>query len=201
MWANNFNNNNSVFKRDEEKEYLLNNKIFYIKNKFDPIDKVLRGKSDLYTFVRFKIKTFILNKGYEASGYKAIELFPSNNENIIFNSSKAINVWAKKLKNLNIQSCVVILPYEMQISKNAANKYGDLGVNFDEEFLNFKTQEIIKSSLDDYIETLIIKDEFIENIIGTYFVYNKGDKIDFNHPNRQGHYIIAKEISKNKLCQ
>ena len=36
--------------------------------------------------------------------------------------------------------------------------------------------------------------------IGHYFVFNKGDKIDFNHPNK-GHLVIAKEINKKNICQ
>jgi hypothetical protein len=35
---------------------------------------------------------------------------------------------------------------------------------------------------------------------GTYFVYNKGDKIDFNHPNRLGHALLAKGFSESGAC-
>jgi hypothetical protein len=30
-----------------------------------------------------------------------------------------------------------------------------------------------------------------DNGLGQYFVYNKGDKLDWNHPNRAGHRQIA----------
>lgn len=37
------------------------------------------------------------------------------------------------------------------------------------------------------------------NAVGEYFVYDKGDKLDWNHPNRAGHraiadYLVAHEI-------
>ena len=38
-------------------------------------------------------------------------------------------------------------------------------------------------------------------VLATYFVFNKGDKIDFNHPNRLGHLVIAQELNKKKICQ
>ena len=45
------------------------------------------------------------------------------------------------------------------------------------------------------------EDGFEEKNIGYYYVFDKGDKIDFNHPNRKGHFVIASEISRNKICQ
>jgi hypothetical protein len=39
-----------------------------------------------------------------------------------------------------------------------------------------------------------------ENPIGTFYVFNRGDKIDFNHPNGKGHKELASEIASKKLC-
>ena len=89
----------------------------------------------------------------------------------------------------------------MQISKNAKNYYRSIGIKFEKEFENFLTQEILQNNLIPDLNSSIIKDGFLEKKIGYYFVFNKGDKIDFNHPNRKGHLVIAKEIAKNKTCQ
>lgn len=171
------------------------------KNFIIPFDTALRGRSALYTYVRLKIKNFLVKLGYEASGYKSIELFPSQNSKIIEGAAEVINNWQNDLKNIGIQSCVVILPYEMQISKDAANYYKLIGINFENSFSEFLTQKILLKKLQAEFNPFYIKDGFLQKNIGHYYVFNKGDKLDFNHPNREGHLVIAKEISKNKICQ
>lgn len=175
--------------------------IYFLKNLASPLDKLLRGKSMLYTYIRFKIKSYYVKNGFEASGLQSIELFPNQNRNHIVNAAKKINDWSLNLKKKGIKSCVIILPYEMQISKNAKNYYRSIGIKFEKEFENFLTQEILQNNLIPDLNSSIIKDGFLEKKIGYYFVFNKGDKIDFNHPNRKGHLVIAKEIAKNKTCQ
>ena len=132
---------------------------------------------------------------------KSLELLPkSNRENIIY-AAKMINLWSQNLENVGLRACVVIIPYEMQISKDAKKYYKSIGIEFDEGFENFLTQNIVKENLSKNLSLLIVKDGFLEKKIGSYFVFNKGDKIDFNHPNKEGHYIIAQEIAKSKICQ
>ena len=175
----------------------LNSLIYF----FRPVDRKLRGNSALYTYVRLKIKNFLMKINYSDTGFKFIELFPDENERIIENASKAINLWAENLRKKNISACVVILPYEMQISNDAKNYYRSIGIKFDKSFEDFKTQEILKNYISQNTSFFILKEGFLEKEIGYYFVFNKGDKIDFNHPNRNGHLVIANEISKNKICQ
>ena len=177
--------------------------IQFINSVVKPIDKILRGKSMLYTYSRFQTKKFLVRRGFESSGFKALELEPLKNSNKqhYINTAKAINDWAKSLQMKGFSTCMVILPYEMQISDKAKNYYNSIGIKFDEGFENFLTQKIIKNNILANVELLIISEGFIENNIGYYYVFNKGDKIDFNHPNREGHLVIAKEINKNKICQ
>ena len=167
-----------------------------------PLDNIFRGNSELYTFVRFIIKEQFVKAGYEASGYESIELFPKKNLQHIIAASKVLDEWLEKTQKQGFKSCVVILPYEMQISKDAANYYRSINIKFEDEFVNFSTQNLIKKNLKNYKKFYIINDErFSEKKIGSYFVFDKGDKIDFNHPNRKGHLIIAREIDKKKICQ
>lgn len=176
--------------------------ISFIKNLIRPLDNIFRGKSELYTFARFVVKKQIVKAGYEASGYESIELFSKKNSKHIVNASKKIDEWLEKTKKKGFNSCVVILPYEMQISKNAENYYRSINIKFEKSFVNFSTQNLIRISLRNHRKLFIIDDNaFEEKKIGHYYVFDKGDKIDFNHPNREGHLVIAKEINKKNVCQ
>lgn len=173
-----------------------------LKKFINPLDNIFRGNSELYTFLRFIIKEQFVKAGYEASGYESIELFPKKNSQHIIAASKVLDEWLDKTQKKGFKSCVVILPYEMQVSKDAANYYRSINIKFEDEFVNFSTQNLIKENLINHKKFYIINGErFKEKKIGNYFVFNKGDKIDFNHPNREGHLIIAREIDKKKICQ
>ncbi len=181
------------------------NKVSFVK-KFKlflyPIDKNLRGNSVLYTHIRYKLKNiFVTYLGLNATGYKAIELEPIKNKLEI--EKAAIN-FAKKLNETSelVQFCVILLPYEMQISENAANIYSSIGIKFDESFLNFYTQEIFIDTFRKYsnVPIYFLENSFPQKQIGTFYVYNKGDRIDFNHPNREGQKILSEQISERQLC-
>ena len=176
--------------------------IFYLKKIIKPFDDLLRGPSVFYTYLRFLIKSQFVKAGYDPSGYEAVELFPNKNEKNIIEASKKIDQWLDLTQNKGLKSCVVVLPYEMQISNDAKNYYRSINIKFEKDFSNFSTQKSIKNHLKNNEHFFIIdKTEFEEKEVGYYFVFNKGDKIDFNHPNRKGHLSIAKEISKKKVCQ
>jgi len=187
----------------EEKSSDINPKnIKYIKKTIKPIDDLLRGRSTFYTYLRFLIKNELIKLGYEASGFESIELFPKKNEKNLIVASKKIDQWLNITKKKGFKSCVVILPYEMQISQDAEDYYKSINIKFEKNFVNFSTQKLIKKYLknSDYF-FIIDKAGFEEKNIGHYFVFDKGDKIDFNHPNREGHLSIAKEIFNKKVCQ
>ena len=176
--------------------------INFIRGFMKPFDDFLRGPSVLYTYLRFLVKNQLVKAGYESSGYEAIELFPKKNKKNIIEASKKIDQWLDLTKKKGLQSCVIILPYEMQISNDAKNYYQSINIKFEKDFTNFSTQKKIKNNLKNFDDFYIIdKAGFEEKKVGYYYVFNKGDKIDFNHPNRKGHLSIANEISKKKVCQ
>lgn len=190
-----------VFTDNENSNNKLKN-INYIRKLIKPFDDFLRGPSVFYTYLRFLIKSRLVKAGYDSSGYEAVELFPKKNEKNIIEASKKIDQWLDLTKKNGIKSCVVVLPYEMQISNDAKNYYQSIDIKFEKDFSNFSTQKLIKNNLKNSDHFFIIdKTEFEEKEVGYYFVFNKGDKIDFNHPNRKGHLSIANEISKKKVCQ
>jgi len=190
---------------DRSNENFLNanpKNVNYLKKTIKPLDDLLRGRSVFYTYLRFLIKNQFVKAGYEASGFEAIELFPEKNEKNLIAASEKIDQWLNDTKKKGFKSCVVILPYEMQISQNAAEYYQSIDIKFEKKFINFSTQNRIKKNLKNSEYFFIIdRAGFEEKNIGHYFVFDKGDKIDFNHPNREGHLSIAKEIFNKKVCQ
>ena len=188
----------------EKKENIRNEKtknIDFLISLANPVDKLLRGRSSLYTFVRFRVKNIFVKIGYDSSGFEAIELFPEKNTYKYLKVAKLIDEWSENLKKKEILTCVIILPYEMQISADASIYYRSIGIKFDKSFENFSTQEILKKNVSNNTNVFILKNGFKEKKIGSYFVFNKGDKIDFNHLNRDGHLVIANQIDENKICQ
>jgi len=150
-----------------------------------------------------KLKNYIvLKKRRNISGFIAIELEPDKYRKEIKNAAKRLSLLLNNLNSKSVETCVLILPYEMQISDNAAIKYKEIGVRFENGFLDFKTQKIFIDAFKDNTELEInyLGNNFEQRPVGHFYVFNKGDKIDFNHPNAKGHYVLSEEISERKLC-
>jgi hypothetical protein len=91
----------------------------------------------------------------------------------------------------------------MQISKDAAKTYSDQGIKWEDGFGNGSTQQILRKYLtmkNVYDGRGAFDDVRDTAPVGTYFVYNKGDKIDYNHPNREGHALLTKGFETAKSC-
>jgi len=170
-----------------------------------PVDEILRGKSYLYTYLRNKVKEKLTIAGYEASGYKAIEMFPEKNSLIFNDASERINNLQKALKSLKKRFTLIILPYEMQISTDAASKYRNMDIQWDTGFQNASAQHLLINKLSSDVKYFNLFDAFkdMKNtaMIGDYFVFNKGDKIDWNHPNRSGHKVIANYLIDGSIYE
>ena len=166
-----------------------------------PIDEGLRGTSYLYTHVRFGVKNALQRMGYEAHGLPAFELFPLKNRELIESTVDRIAAALGSLKRWpNIQACVIVLPYEMQISPDAARRYKELGFDWEEGFEAGSAQTLVMEAFQRHHVNAFDARQAFRNQdlkVGDAFVYNKGDKIDWNHPNRLGHAIIAAWLSSN----
>ncbi len=169
----------------------------------------LRSKSYLYTVLRSIIKKQLIRHGYDVHGYLAYELFPEKYEKVIRDFARRVTSLAERLKADSREFLVIILPYEMQISEAAEMKYRDFGVKWEESFIDRGTQRIIIDELNE--QGVVFLDSYygfvdpeqpgdlrLRNGLGEFFVYNRGDKLDWNHPNREGHRKIADYILKNK---
>jgi lysophospholipase L1-like esterase len=100
---------------------------------------------------------------------------------------------------------VVLLPYEMQVSAEAATKYWELGIRWEDGFLDGLPQQRLVQHFSALVRAFDARDAFLndgslgpsqENGLGQYFVYDRGDKLDWNHPNREGHRLIARWLAE-----
>lgn len=167
------------------------------------IDGKLRGHSYLYNGVRTLFKNAMTRMGYSHTGFKAAELYPKENVQIVREVTDRINSLNEMLNKGNIEFCIILLPYEMQISQDAARTYHDLGIRWEDGFVEGSTQALLKKYLHAahiYDGRDAFKDARDTARVGEYFVYNKGDKIDFNHPNRAGHARLAEGLLKSHTC-
>jgi hypothetical protein len=163
---------------------------------------VLRDKSYLYNYLRMTIKNAMQRLGFEASGYYAYELWPDQADHVFKYFAGRVNETFHHLRQKGVQMCVLISPYEMQVSDDAARTYAKLGFKWEDGFLQGSAQKKVMQYLDKDLPVYDGLDAFPNHDakVGSLFVYNEGDKIDWNHPNRAGHAALAKGFSESKSC-
>lgn len=162
----------------------------------------LRDKSYVYNYFRTKAKLFATRLGYGYHGDEAYELYPYRNRAVVKQTADRINLLSTELKQRNIQFCVVVFPYEMQISADAAETYRRYGIRWAPELLEGEPQRMLRSDLAPDIPFVDLRSAFApsgRNSIrtGQFFVFNRGDALDWNHPNRDGNQIIANYLLNN----
>jgi len=169
----------------------------------------LRGRSYLYTSLRTAAKNFLEARGVGFHGYSAYELYPERERVALRETAGRINELGRTLRDQGVELIVVLLPYEMQVSQEAAETYLGHGIQWEDGFIEGRTQEIMLENLDPGLRTIDLLPAFIDLEdahrsrrqigVGEYFVYNKGDKLDWNHPNRTGHRAIADYLASVDL--
>ncbi len=190
---------------DEGESWVRRTRAF-VREYLDP----LRTRSYLYNFLRLRVKNLLVRMGYEASGFRAVELEPGEHPQVFDATAARVNDAAERLREQGVRTCVVVLPYEMQVSEEAEARYRELGVPFEDDFVAGRTQREILARLDPAFEAADARSAFLdlaapeigrrENALGTYFVYDRGDKIDWNHPTRAGHQRIAEWLLREGFC-
>jgi hypothetical protein len=162
----------------------------------------LRDRSYLYNYIRTAAKNAIQRIGFEASGYFAFELWPGQSDEIFKSFAERVNTSARNLRAKDVQMCVVIAPYEMQVSEDAARTYARLGFHWEDGFIEGSAQRKLRQYLDKDLPVYDGLDAFPDRSasVGNLFVYNAGDKIDWNHPNRAGHAALAKGFLQSNTC-
>ena len=158
------------------------------------LDTSLRGASYLYTYLRLGLKNVMQRSGYESHGMQAFELAPRANPGVIEATAKRVADILNVVRSRGPLACVVILPYEMQVSKDAARTYRELGFSWEEGFESGSTQQML---IDALRQRGVAAFDGLQAFAGTdfkvgeAFVYDRGDKVDWNHPTRIGHARLA----------
>ena len=172
----------------------------------------LRGRSYLYTHLRSVASNYYAREGFESHGQIGYEFYPHQYKHVIAQTAARINALSDALGELGCELVVVMLPYEMQISQAAATTYAALGVRWESDFVYGSTQQLISACLRG-VTSLNAYGAFIplaagggevdawrqRNDVGEYFVYNRGDRLDWNHLNRQGHRRVAEFIYRQHV--
>jgi lysophospholipase L1-like esterase len=158
----------------------------------------LRGKSYAYTWARTQYKRYVAAKGIAHHGYRAVTL-----------AAQRIEILNRRIQAEGAELMIVMLPYEMQISAEAAEAYAKLGIHWEGGFLTGSTQRKLLEQLPPDIKTIDLLPAFVDssdpassraaNRLGQYYVYNKGDSLDWNHPNRDGHARIASYLIDRRV--
>ena len=163
----------------------------------------IRQHSYLLNWVRYRTRILLVRIGIEQTGYRAFELFPSESDDVIESVAVRINYLARMLRNSGIDFAVVLLPYEMQISSEAERIYAAMGVLWEKEFIARGVQKRLGEALDPEIAVYDAYEAFVDvpsdrdHIpVGHFFVFDRGDMLDWNHPNRAGHARIADWLAK-----
>jgi lysophospholipase L1-like esterase len=166
---------------------------------------VLRGRSYVYTWLRTRLKNLLEARGVGFHGYQASELFPQRERAAIDQTAGRIQELQRRLAAAGPRLTVVLLPYEMQISEEAERIYASKGIHWEDGFLERGTQEAMIEALGPQMRVIDGYFAFVDpedpeasrarNAVGEYFVFDKGDKLDWNHPNRAGHRALADHLA------
>jgi lysophospholipase L1-like esterase len=165
----------------------------------------LRGRSYLVSSIRFAAKNLLMRLGY-SQHRPAYELYPDRFPKVFEATAERIERLERGIRAEGADLVVVIIPYEMQISSEAARVYGELGFRWGgEAFLDRGPQRLLIQDLPDvrvidaywaFVDPADPEGSRSRNAIGEYYVYNRGDRIDWNHPNRAGHRRIADYLAR-----
>ncbi len=185
-----------------EQKFSFGSAIRFIKGQTE----FLRDKSYLFNWIRFKARNILSRFGIGYQGEPSYEFFPDKYTDVLDQVVSRINYLALKLKENGIAFTLVLIPAEMQISDDAAAAYSSHGVKWGDGFLAGKTQEVIKSRIDSSIRVLDARWAFAASSedrkkikTGQYYVYDKGDALDWQHPNREGHRLIADFLEREAI--
>jgi hypothetical protein len=162
----------------------------------------LRTRSYVYSYLRLKLRNAAVRMGYGYQGDDAFELYPARNAVIVNQTVARINKLWVSLKRREVDLCVVLFPYEMQISADAAARYQQDGVRWSSELLQGEPQKMILGRLSREVVAVDLAPAFRQSRdgpirVGEYFVFNQGDALDWFHPNRDGHRVIAEYLLNN----
>jgi len=171
----------------------------------------LRMHSRVYNMVRLSVRNLLLKLGYDAiRGAPAYELHPNAYLDVVEQTASRVNELSQAVAATDAEFCVVLLPYEMQVSAAAERYYVGRGIEWEDGFPERSTQAILMRLLDSEIEVLDAYHAFVgldqaqpgrDTIdVGEYYLTRAGGALDWNHPNRRGHQRLAEYLLRERPC-
>jgi len=186
---------------DREIRAQTHSALYRVKRAVAPYVDRLRTRSYLYNYARTKVTTAAARLGYGYHGDESYELHPVRNAAVITQTVDRINALAARLDKDGIQLCVAIFPFEMQVSADAAARYRRDGIHWSDELLRGEPQKMILAALSKSVTGVDLAPAFRQDSldpasikVGQYFVFDRGDALDWIHPNRSGHRVIAQYL-------
>jgi hypothetical protein len=175
--------------------------LYRVKRAVAPYLDRLRTRSYLYSYLRTRLTTVAARLGYGYHGDESYELHPVRNAAVIMQTVQRINALATRLQQDGIGLCVAIFPFEMQVSADAAARYRQYGIHWSGELLQGQPQQMILAALSANVTGVDLAPAFRQDSldpdsirVGEYFVFNRGGALDWIHPNRSGHRLIAQYL-------
>lgn len=188
--------------KDDDSSDLLYSVVSYVRYHTE----FLRDQSYLFNWVRFKARIALLRLGIDYDGEPAFEMFPDENAAVFDEVAGRILYLRDLLEEARIGLTVVILPYEMQISKDAEDTYRNMGIHWGDGLLSRRPQALLAEHLENELPLVDLYAAFVRQPeerertkVGELFVFNEGDSLDWNHPNRAGHARIAAFLAENAV--
>jgi lysophospholipase L1-like esterase len=165
------------------------------------LDAAFRSNSHLYFMLRERIKIVLRKFAIASPTMLPLGAFDIESDYGIAawrDTREALLEIAAHLKHEQIPFLLAILPVEMQMSPEVADLYRrEYGFTFADSLVNGKPQEWIRDFAEQqgiaYVDLLTA---FRRNPSEQKFFRVYGGSIDWNHPNRRGHKIIAEELKR-----
>jgi hypothetical protein len=163
-----------------------------------------RGRSYLYTYMRQ------VAKGLFAQALPpAYDLFPERHSEAFRQTAARLEELTAAVHEAGDELIVVLLPTEIQISADAARAYRGAGIVWDDgtypdrgaqrKLLSYLDSPVVVDAYYAFIDPEHSESDRNHYGAGECFVYNRGERLDWIHPNRLGHRLIADYVAEQKV--
>ena len=165
------------------------------------LDRAFRARSHLYFLVRERMKVVLRKFGIASPTVVPLAAFDIKSDSgiaALWDTREALMDIAAQLRKDRVPFLLAILPADMQVSPKIADLYRrEYGFVFDDSLVAGTPQKIIANFARQHgIDCIDLLPSFRTDPEEKKFFRIYGASIDWNHPNRLGHKIIAAELEK-----
>lgn len=165
------------------------------------LDRELQGRSHLYFLLRERMKVLVRKFGIASPTMVPLAAFDMESDSGMaawWDTREALLEIAEQLRKDRVPFLLAILPVDMQLSPKIADLYRrEYGFVFDDSLVHGRPQKMIADfARQQGIACIDLLPSFRKDPEEKKFFRIYGGSIDWNHPNRLGHKIIAAELEK-----